>query len=553
MVVAATFALRLAIGASTSWALDDFQARERLSAPLSAGQLFADHGGHLNPIGSLLQWFVQHALPGRYVPLMVISAALVGIGQLIIARWAARMYGYGAQPLVVAGFLGLSMMLYEVATWWSVAVYAAPMVTASSLLLLLTSQYLRTGTRFLAVLLVFVLCLLASPKAVLLPIVLVTVAAACPVLDSGPMGFRAAVVHWRRLWGALLTLASVYGVFYVVLSNGPSLGPRTLTTYATWTASILGQAVLPALWGGPWAWAGRFGIDPMPIEVPLLVFGLTAVFIAWSVVRKPASRRAWIGWGAYVACSIAMTAYGRAGSSLAGPALRYTFDLTLPSAVVLATILTDRTKVPFTPPRKWVALWAALWLVSSGTTYAYAWPKPLAITAWSAAVRAHYSEVRGGLLEQPMPSRLVLVPERLGTYLTGDPGAPEELDVVIDELLGFDDNGNLIDRNLSGVPVRPPGQFCEYLASRDRTAVMPLTLGVSAARHVIALDYSLNATSSAWLSLGDGPPTTAKIPAGVHRLYAVVGGQGMDLRVQLANPIATICVHSAMVGFVGGD
>ncbi len=177
LLVAGTFVLRLVMGASTSWALDDFTYREMLAGAFSIELLTTAHSGHVSPIGLLAQWAVQHVFPGRYVPLMVVSALLVALAQVGVGLWARRTYGPRTLGLVIVAFLGLTTMLLELATWWSVALYAAPMVAASAWLLYFTAGYLQTGRGRGLLIACLLLGLLSSVKAILLPLLVLIVAA----------------------------------------------------------------------------------------------------------------------------------------------------------------------------------------------------------------------------------------------------------------------------------------------------------------------------------------------------------------------------------------
>jgi hypothetical protein len=436
-VVAATFVLRLAMGATTSWALDDFVYREMLAGPFSVELLTTPHGGHFSPIGLLVQWAVQHALPGRYVPLMVISALLVGLAQVGVGLWARRTYGSRSMGLALAAFLGLTTMLLELATWWSVALYAAPMVAASAWLVYFAAKYMQTGRGHVLLIACMILGLLSSVKAVILPLLVLIVAAVTPLGGASAPGYRAALRRWRSLWITLAGVIAAYGLLYLAVSDSPAVGLKSPGVYLRWVATLWTEALIPALWGGPWVWTGRFGIEDLPLTVVVVLLCLTAA-AATGVYRQGAtSRRVLLGWTAYVVASALLVAYGRAGFSLAGPSLRYIFDIAVPTTVLLATVVdaqrgTDRGG----RGRRRLALIAAGWSLSTTVTYVYAWPQALSITTWSATVRESYPQVESGLLEQPMPSEYLLVPQRLATYLSGDKDAPEERTYVIDELLG---------------------------------------------------------------------------------------------------------------------
>jgi hypothetical protein len=519
-----------------------------LAGPISIEVLTTPHGGHVSPIGLLAQWSVQHALPGLYVPLMGISALLVALAQVGVGLWARRTYGERGLALVVAAFLGLTTMLLELATWWSVALYASPMVAASAWLLYFAAQFMETGRGRGLLLACLFLSLLSSVKAVLLPVLLLTFAAVTPLAGARPLGYRGALRRWCSLWITLAFALCAYAVLYLMVSDSATSGVKGPGVYLQWLAKLWTGALLPALWGGPWAWTGRFGLEALPPSVVILLLCLTAVAAAGIYRQGPSSRRVLVGWAVYVVGSSLLVAQGRAGLSLAGPSLRYVFDIALPTAVVLVTVV-NAQRLKSGLGNRWLALLGAGWMVSTAVTYVHAWPDELSITKWSASVRAHYPQVQDGLLEQPMPSEFVLFPQRLATYLSGDKGAPEERAYVLDELLGFDADGSLITSSVFGTPAVPPSFHCQYLAQSDRDAMIPLSASVPDARHTAAIDYTSSNASTIAVDLGSAS-TTANAPAGTHRLYVSVEGSGSWLRLRVANPISTVCIHAATVGWI---
>ncbi len=118
---------------------------------------------------------------------------------------------------------------------------------------------------------------------------------------------------------------------------------------------------------------------------------------------------------------------------------------------------------------------------------------------------------------------------------------------VVDELLGFDADGRLISSSVSGTPAIPPSSFCQYIAQQGKDATIALKASVPDARHTVAIDYTASNASTIAVDLG-GAVSRADAPAGSHRLYMTVEGSGARLRVTVANPISTVCIHAATVG-----
>jgi hypothetical protein len=572
LIVIVTITFRTWLGARGSFTGDDFEFRSMTSGPLSWDVLFTGHNGHLNPVGLLLQWLTQRVFPGMYVPLMTISAALVAVAQAFVGMWARIIFGPRWIGLFAAGFTGLSLMGLELATWWSVALYAAPLLAFTAILIWASTRYFLSQTSLHLPLTVSALCLLSSSKAVLLPLLILSLAAAYPLGVQSPLGFRRALSVHRRLWAGMSALLVLYLIVFA-LRRGPIVtadpSPEQVWDFV-WR--LIHSTVLPTLWGGPWNW----GVAPMGFHTspntPAILVSLAGVITLLAIVAilvvRPLVWRMLLGSGLYVLSSSLLVAVGRAGSPFGAPVLRYTFDFVLPIVLVLSLGLaaTRWESGPRTRSAAGLMRWRTLhprlariavtcliglWLISTTVSYLRPWQvlPNVSMKTWVDTVRTSYPEVGSGLLEQSAPAPVAFLPTPLNTFLAGDPDAPAETDFVTDRLLGYDDQGRLISQNVLGVRSVPPEEDCADRSADAQPATVDLEDTVPAGRHTVVLEYLLSTASRTSVAL-DSTATEGLLPPGARRAFFVVEGGGANVRVTTTNPAATLCVLSVTVGAI---
>lgn len=555
---------RTVFGARGSFTGDDWGFRAAMSGPLSLGRLFQGHNGHLNPIGLLLQWLVQHVFPGRYVPLMVVSALLVAAAAGLAAWWFQTTFGRRWAGISVALVVGISPMMLELITWWSVALYAAPLILTSWMTVQFVTLHVLGRASTVTVLTIYSACLLSSSKAVVMPILMVGLVAGLALGESRPRGYRRAIREFHRLWLAVLGLTAAYLVLFSLRRDTVSGAKSDPGQWIDFSRALWRIAVVPAVWGAPWKWHS-FGFHnmPAPTQTTIALSGwgllLAAVFL---LALRPRLWRLLSAAVMMLAISTAVLAIGRAGGIWTAPNLRYTVDLLLPIVVVGCTglyatrwetnarsALGQRTAA--WPSWPWLGAGATLgWIIAVAVSMVQPWQtlpgNPM--KDWVDNVRASYPALGQGLLWQYAPHDISVFPEPIDTFLAGDPGKPPQRQYVLDRALGFDARGLLIDRYVAGVEAYPPLAACAYNATKIQEAYVPLQAAIPYGRHTVSIDYSLGTDTSATLSLGDSPSLPMHLPAGARRVYAVLEGQGDYLRLGVGEPNANLCVHAAVVG-----
>lgn len=564
IALAAALVFRIAFAGRGTFTGDDWIFRELTSGRFSPDMILYGHNGHLNPVGLTLQWVLQQVFPGRYVPLMVLSAVLVVAGAALAALWFAVVFGRRPAGVAVALITALSPMLMELMTWWSVALYAAPMVLTSWLTILLTTRYALGRVRLRWVLVALVLCLLSSSKALLMPLVMLGVMAGLALHREAPLGFRRAVRTHLRLWSGVAAVTAAYLLLFV-LRRGEvvtsAAGPAGVVDFMV---QIWRVAFSPAVWAGPWTWF-PFGFHnspaPVPVALALTTLATLGLLVALLILRPRVWRMMLTCLSAMVV-SLGLVAIGRAGGIWSGPNLRYTFDLLLPWVLIVTTgLFTTRWETGGRSPagerlarwRGWPAVGLAamvLWIGSLAVSMATPWRtlplNPLA--PWVDAARANYPYVSNGLLPQAAPREISVFAEPLDRFLAGDPGKPPLVTWVPDRAMGLDGEGRLIDKVVDGVTAVEPSAECMYRANGDVVAEVPLTGSAPEGSLVVALDYQLNIDAAVAMRLGDSEPIVMDLPPGARRVYATVTGPGEALTLRTTQPGANLCVMGAVVG-----
>lgn len=560
MVVVGTLVFRIALGSRASFTGDDFGFRASMDGSYSIDRVLAGHNGHLNPLGLTMQWIVQHAFPGRFVPLMVLSAFLVSCSQLAAAAWVSDVFGARWLGVAAATVTGLSPMLLELATWWSVALYAAPMVATAWLTVWVSTRYMYERASLGFAVGSFWLCLASSTKAALVPILLVGLAAGLGLGRAQALGLRKALSTYRRLWMWLSASLLGYAAIYVAYRGPTVTADPSLSQMAKFITELLRTAALPAVWGGPGAWVS-LGFHAAPAPPPWLVtVSAFSTLVALGMVLFVRPKR-WpivVSALSYVTLSTLVVALGRAGSPWGAPVMRYTFDLVLPLVLVLCTGIADtrwelrrdigRGLATGVRGTLWIAASVA-WATSLVITYALPWKilpqNPM--KEWIATARTSYPMLQDGLLQQWAPPEVARFREEVGVFLAGDPGRPPEVRYMMDRVLGFDGQGHLVQRNLVGVSSVPAAE-CTYRATASQPAIVPLTSTMPDGRYTVALDYMLNIDTPAYVGLSNGQPLPMSLPMGIRRVYAVIDGEGGSVTITVSNPVGQMCILSVTVG-----
>jgi len=478
-------------------------------------------------------------------------------------------------PFVVVVF---SPLTFGLSLWWAYALQLLPLEFALFGALYAHAGYLRragSGRWWQAAGSVpFVVFGLAfAEKAALLPAVLFGVTLALAAGDA-----RARVVGTvrghARLWLGYLVLLAGYVAVHAWRAPVPEGSDPTVGAVLSLVRSMIGDGLLPAMFGGPWSadWVGLRGLAPPATAVLAVTWTLSAVVVLVGLwLGRARAAFAWLTLGGYVAASVLLVAVARLApwGALVGTDPRYIAD-SVPLAAVCAALAvlrpllgaqvldqpdgepaaaaTRRWRVPAPAPVLPLVVAAAL-VVGAGASIVGALPElrhGAARDYVETATAAHRLEPNLVLYDAPVPPDVMLP-------FFGDWGVASRalhgLDIRFDrpaeDLRMLDGTGT--PRRIGLVATvgnaTPPAPGCGFPVGAQATRV-PLVQRAEGERLVVQLGYfTQNAT--------DGTVATptrefrVRFQAGLHLVSVVADGPFAELLVSADGPV---CVTNALVG-----
>jgi hypothetical protein len=560
--------------------------------------LLRGYNGHLQPGTFLLSWLVAHVAPLSW-PAAVLPLVLLHAAALVL-WWLFLLELYGPRWILLVPFVAVafSPLTFVLSLWWAFALLLLPVELALCGALQAHVTHMRRGSIWPAVrsVLFVVVGLSFSEKAVLIPAVLfgVTVALAAGGLRDRVLG---TLRRYVRLWLAHLVVLVGYAAVHIwraPLPDGSLPGPRD---FASLTRSMVGDGLLPALFGGPWSgdWVGFRGLAPPAtpvLAVTWTAFGL--VVLMGLIFGGMRAVFAWLTLAGYLLVSIVLVGSARLGpwGAIIGTDPRYVAD-SLPVAVLCAVIAIlrpwpgpaqnsasphpgehqgdqpasqapDRPTVPRAAAGRWTGKGGA-WVRGGAGVLAPALAVALvagAIVSIRGALpelrhqvsRDYVENVRAAsrlepdlvLYDSPVPTEVMLP-------LFGDEAlvshALRGLDIPVDQpaedLRLLDGTGTPRKIGLvAAVPNRPPPVTgCGYPVG-PRISRVPLTQRAEGSRLVAQLGYYAQQPS-------DGVVSTphrefhVRFQAGLHLVSVVADGPFSEVLVQSEAPV---CVTNALVG-----
>ena len=278
---------------------DDLSFIERAATqPLwSTSYLFTSWNGHVMPGAFAWVHLLTSLWPLNYVPVAISGLAMEALAGVAMYALLAALFGRRPAILVPLALYLFGTITLPATLWWAAALNQLPGITAVTLALLGQVHYHRTGrlrygllgvVSFVAGLLFSEKVMLAVPAVFLLTLLYFT---------PGP--------PWRRLrdclrshfalWVSYAVIASAYFIYYVVAVPSPVNGhPNAVVALKTMGVNLI-YAIIPAIFGGPFTWEqlGVGGIASPPAAVVFIGAVVTALLVAWSVMRR---HRAIFGW-----------------------------------------------------------------------------------------------------------------------------------------------------------------------------------------------------------------------------------------------------------------
>ncbi len=542
---------------------DDFAVRFRAAdRSWSLGYAFEPYNDHISPVGYSLQWLLQWAFPGSHIALVLTTSVLMAVTLVCVAGlvWALTQRLVGI--VIACVITGLGLFTFEVGTWWCVSLYSMTYLAFVSFSLWMAAGVIRFEAPKAAVLVGFVGAVVSDSKGFLGLVLVFGLVAGIDLNGHGPLGLRGA---WRRMTGVWIGALAVSGIM-LALSAWTTTGVQGNLTVGRALALMRDLWVIniaPAVFGGPWWWTGVPMFDWSPVrylpDTPPLIgwlcLGLCGLGL-WMLARRRSVR----GFVAYALLySLATTAIpvlGRAGTDLASPAYRYTYDVVLPAAILMALIV-----APLWWQRQDTARWK--WVVPVGLTVSMTASTVVPAIAWGRngakdyvsraasgfdAVREDEVVIPEGVPDEIVPNLLFWQYANTEAVLSPQPGAPTFGSLAGDPLLGFGSNGELQRQEVEGPASLPgPDPNCGYRVT-DAPRIIPLDGAVIAWEFMARVAYFSAVDTTMYMAVGGKIHTVPLSASEITAVHFEVDGPATDVLVSIGTPGATVCVTDVRIG-----
>ncbi|MBK6763709.1 MAG: hypothetical protein IPG68_10785 [Micrococcales bacterium] len=546
--------------------MDDFAFRYwAATSPLDLDYLLRSYGGHVNPVGLLIQWVAQHTAPGSYLVLAISSLVMYAAALSLFAGILWRLTRRPAAIVLGVTLAGVSLFGFEVTVWWAGAIYAGPYQVFLLACLLAAMKGVAGGSRAWSIAaLVFGAGMVLSFSRGSAGLVLVwLLVASLPLHDGKPLGVRGCIQRAPRLWAGLLTVAVAGGL--LVLANAgridrPGLSLATALRYM-WDLLVLN--ILPAIWGGPWRWFELPNqqwppilANPAPMWWAVWLAGFVSVLAAVGLwIRRPALRQLLLALLAYTGIVLMLAAYARAGSVVASVAYRYTFDLVWPVAL-LATLAV----VPVFGEVRRVS--RPGFAVLCGIIALAMWSTLVPARDWAGNPTKQYMAnaatgfgliTDGRVLDQGVPFDLIhpvlMAPyANARTVMTPQPGAPEFVGYAEQTMYGFAPDGRVEEQDVEGpASLTGPDADCGYRIT-DIPRTIPLDGRLIAWGFYARVAYFSGTDTTLNLAVGGQIHTVPLRAEGLRAVYFPVSGPGEEVLVSVGTPGVVACITDLRIG-----
>lgn len=536
------------------------------------------YNGHLQPGTFAVSWVLAHVAPLSW-PATVLPVIGMQVAVAVLAwRVLDRLFGQRWAVLVPFTMIVWSPLTFGLTFWWAYALQLLPVQVA--MLGALNAHLARierpTTWRTAQVLLFTAFGLAFWEKAALVPVVLFGLTLA---LTAG--GPRERLVDAARrhsaLWSAGVALLVGYAVLHVVEAPADESYLPTVGQFATQGRQLVGDGLVPALFGGPWSgdWVGVRSLGPQDGWVLGITWTLAVLAVAVGLwVGRTRAAFAWLTLAVHLVVAVALTAFTRLGGewgSIIGTDPRYIADA-VPVAVVCGALALLRPRIgsgqtvpaPDRPARVYVVapqglLRRARVGVALVLTAAYVVGAVLSIVGALPEQRHRFARdyVDNVRAAQTLEPDLVLydtaVPSEMLIALFGDQpmgsrvlrGLDLRVDQPSDDMRILDISG--IPREMvlvNQVPARPgPAEGCGYLLDSDAVRV-PLSSNVGGDRLVLQIGYYVQTSSTGTVSTPN-QNFEVRFEAGLNRLYVVADGPFDELLLDAGDKV---CVTDLVVG-----
>ncbi len=545
---------------------------------LSSDLLLYDHDGHFMPAAFFVAGVVARVSQLSWAGPVVTLLALQAVASLSVLRLLRVLLGDRAVLLLPLGLYLFGPLTMTSFAWWSAALNALPLqigmawVCADAVLLCRSgrTRYATTG------LIALVGSLAFFEKSVVIPAVAFAVAVLVARVDCESRPWLTTLRQGRRLWIASGVVLAAWAVLYVSTVQSRIRTPTNLGASATLLRRSLVEGLLPALAGGPWAWA-ELGLSTPFATPPLFVVGLGLLGLAGAVSAttwwKHRVGLVWFACAAYLAFDFSLMVVGRSGQLLTAElalTLRYFADgglvITVALALVLRSPVQERAATPRARGRHTVsnarpplvAIAVAAFLVSSiwsTATFTDLWsqgPTRSYLTTAQASLASHSSVP---LLDQPVPATILwglAYPNNLASQIFRPLRHRPAFSASTTKLQLIDDKGAVVPAHLRVLRTSLPGPAptCGYHVDPAVETVVDLDEPLIRWGWTVRLSFLSAGPGTVTASFDDETPVTAGVVRGPGELFLRMAGQGTHIRLRVSGGVQSLCLGSAMVGLV---
>lgn len=315
--------------------------------PLSWSYLSVPVNDHFVPGLRLAFWMLNRFVGLDYGVTILARVLLQVAATLLMYRLIVLLVGRRPGALLVLGWYAFGTLLLPGSVWLTTSV---DLMTAQVLVILAIDLHLRYAARGrLRAAAGCALCLLAATSfwelSALTGLLL-------PILSLGLVHTGTPLQRLRaglRRWPGWLIMAAALLVWLVLFLTGPYGGAgHSLSPAAAWKVLRIGwlDAVVPALFGGPWRWFYTAEVY-FPLADPPLVLAVLAqlgLLVVVAIGWRRTGRRALLAWSLPVltfVLSTVVVAYGRfqVFGDLTARSFNYAFPLAVPAALAVALSL----------------------------------------------------------------------------------------------------------------------------------------------------------------------------------------------------------------------
>lgn len=527
---------------------------------------FEGWNGHFMPGAFLQVKAIVDRWPYDYVPIAISDLVIQAVLSLCMLKLLLDLFGRRPAILLPLTFYLFTPMTLPAFLWWAAGLNQLWGQLAMVLILMAQLSYLRTRrvrTGWLGVAAMAGGLLFSEKVLLMLPVVF---AFSLFLFTRGSLisRLRYTVREHRRVWLGYGLVTALYLVVYKVAVTPPLGKPGALQVTVDTVITGLTDAIIPAVYGGPFVWYKiGFGAVAASPKALLLVLGLiTAIAIWYSLWKRPAIWWTWVVILGYHVTNGAILGTTRATyvGPLIGAEYRYHTDTAVIIGVFAALAFLPvrevheaqvRTGDVDSDPRRTFALGTAVVMLivscaSSTLTFDYIWgqnpqrtffanmQRSVALSADPITINDFPADISGYTEAWRVYSRLSPAP----SFLTTGTSAAR--------VFAPDDQGVLYEANVKGFssPTGPEPN-CGYRLG-DTALRVPLDLPTMNWTWVARIDYMATYANDSRASVGK-VSTPVHFEPGVHSVF--VRGNGEVAHVGL-EPVefGSVCVLGVEVG-----